>query len=186
MSNKTKQIYLVLSQTGTLPSKLIRAVTREQYNHVSISLDPNLETMYSFGRRRPRNPLIGGFVTESPGKGTLARFPETKAAVLSLDVTPYQYNKIKKRLDIMNCRAPIYNYNYIGLFCAAFNIKYKKKNCFYCSEFVKDILVKNDVASENKFDDITHPIYFLTMENTHKIYEGKLTSYSSSRVSFAK
>ena len=45
-----RSIYLVMSQTGTILSKAIKGVTCDQYNHISISLDPSLECMYSFGR----------------------------------------------------------------------------------------------------------------------------------------
>ena len=33
------KIYIVASQTGTVPSRLIKRVTRARFNHVSISLD---------------------------------------------------------------------------------------------------------------------------------------------------
>ncbi len=181
MSKKQiKQIYIILSQTGTLLSTVLKFITHKKYNHVSISLDPDLHTMYSFGRVNPANPFIGGFVIESLNGGTFARFPGTEATVLSINVTPYQYEKIKRKLETMYCRAPIYHYNYLGLFLAAFKIKYKKKNCFYCSEFVKDILVNYKVARENTLGKITHPMYFLNLDNTKHIYAGKLQAYKFS------
>lgn len=177
MSNQLKQIYIILSQTGTILSNILKTATGATYNHVSISLDPELRTMYSFGRLNPKNPFIGGFVKESLNGGTFAHFPQTEALVLSINVTPYQYKKIRRKLETMYCRTPIYHYNYLGLFLAAFKIKYKKKNCFYCSEFVKDILVNYKVARENKLGRITHPMYFLDLDNTKHIYAGKLQAY---------
>lgn len=177
MSNKQKQIYIILSQTGTLLSNILKTTTGATYNHVSISLDPNLRTMYSFGRLNPKNPFIGGFVKESITGGTFAHFPKTEALVLSINVTPYQYFKIKYKLETMSCRARLYHYNYLGLFLAIFKIRYKKKNCFYCSEFVKDILIKYKVKREKEFNKITHPIYFLRLANARRIYAGRLKAY---------
>ena len=62
--SKTDVIYIVLSHTGTVLSRLIKTFTRAEYSHVSISLDKNLEKMYSFGRINPYNPFYAGFVHE--------------------------------------------------------------------------------------------------------------------------
>ena len=78
MSNQNKQLYIVISQTGTLLSRILKQITGAEYNHASISLSRDLERMYSFGRRHPYNPFWGGFVIESPRTGTFKRFSETK------------------------------------------------------------------------------------------------------------
>lgn len=74
MSNQNKQLYIVISQTGTLLSRILKQITGAEYNHASISLSRDLERMYSFGRRHPYNPFWGGFVIESPRTG---RVPHT-------------------------------------------------------------------------------------------------------------
>lgn len=56
-----KSIYIVISQTGTWLSTLIKLYTKQKYNHVSISLENSLSDMYSFGRINPSNPFSGGF-----------------------------------------------------------------------------------------------------------------------------
>ena len=47
-----KKIYIVLTYTGTFLSRIVNIYTGKKYSHVSISLDKNLEYMYSFGRFR--------------------------------------------------------------------------------------------------------------------------------------
>ena len=59
-----KDLYLVLSQTGSIWAQAIKIYTRDAYNHISISLSPELDTMYSFGRRHAYNPFWAGFVKE--------------------------------------------------------------------------------------------------------------------------
>ena len=43
-----KNLYIVITQTGTLLSRVLRQVTGAPFNHVSLSLDASLEQMYSF------------------------------------------------------------------------------------------------------------------------------------------
>ena len=78
MSNQNRQLYIVISQTGTLLSRILKQITDAEYNHASISLSRNLERMCSFGRRHPYNPFWGGFVIESPRTGTFKRFPKPR------------------------------------------------------------------------------------------------------------
>ena len=60
-----KKIYIILTHTGTALSTIIKYYTKDEFSHISISLDENLEEMYSFGRLNPYNPFLGGFVHES-------------------------------------------------------------------------------------------------------------------------
>ena len=66
MNTSNKQLYIVISQTGTLLSRILKYITGAEYNHASISLSRDLDKMYSFGRRHPYYPFWGGFVIESP------------------------------------------------------------------------------------------------------------------------
>ena len=88
---QTRQLYIVLSQTGTLLSRLIRYITGAEYNHASISMSEDLEKMYSFGRIHPYNPFWRGFVVESPHTGTFKRFSDTKAKILVVDIDEERY-----------------------------------------------------------------------------------------------
>ena len=74
---ETKNIYVVLSDTGSVLTRLIGFYTKSRYNHCSISFDPEFKSLYSFGRKQPRNPFIGGFVEESFYDGTFKRFSNT-------------------------------------------------------------------------------------------------------------
>ena len=49
MSNQNRQLYIVISQTGTLLSRILKQIIGEEYNHASISLSRDLERMYFFG-----------------------------------------------------------------------------------------------------------------------------------------
>ena len=61
-------LYVMFSHTNTGMGRMIRAVTGSSYNHVSISLRPDLAVCYSFARRNKHNALAGGFVAEDAGR----------------------------------------------------------------------------------------------------------------------
>ena len=79
-----KRIYIILTYSGTVLSRIVKAYTGAEYSHVSIGLDENLTMMYSFGRLNPYNPFIGGFVHEGINIGTFKRFKNTQTAVYSI------------------------------------------------------------------------------------------------------
>jgi hypothetical protein len=56
-----KKVYIVLTSTTTYLARIIRTYTKDEYSHSSISLDKELNQMYSFGRLNPYIPWWGGF-----------------------------------------------------------------------------------------------------------------------------
>lgn len=85
MNGTHKQIFIVITQTGTMLSRILKRITGAEYNHASLSLSRDLTRMYSFGRRHPYNPFWGGFVIESPHAGTFRRFSDTTAIILAVE-----------------------------------------------------------------------------------------------------
>ena len=57
---KKKYLYLMISRTDTNIGRIIRVFSRYPYNHVSLSIDPNLREWVSFGRFRKDTPLYAG------------------------------------------------------------------------------------------------------------------------------
>ena len=172
-----QHVYIVISQTGTLLSRLLKLITKAEYNHASISLVPDLGIMYSFGRKNPYNPFWAGFVTESARSGTFKRFSKTRIVVLDVPVSEEQYLSIQRRIQTMLILKKHYHYNYLGLWLAGLQICYRQKRCFYCSEFVKDLLAKQDVRGASQLDSIVQPIHFLSLPTAKQVYAGLLQDY---------
>jgi CRISPR/Cas system-associated protein endoribonuclease Cas2 len=174
--NTNKKIYIIVSFTGTILSRIVRFWTRKKYSHTSISLDKKLNEMYSFGRVNPYNIFIGNFVHESPKWGTLKRFKKTKCSIISLDVTEKQYSDVKKIIEeFKNNGQKHYKFNIRGIAFAAFNIRIKQKNKYYCSEFVKYVLDNANII--NNLPEVVKPMDFLNLEKYDVIYEGYLNEY---------
>lgn len=176
-----KNIYIVISQTGSILSSLLKVITGKEYNHASISVDENLKEMYSFGRKYVYNPFIGVFNVEHINEGVYKRFKNTKCKVICLNVTEEQYNLICSRIDEMIKEQEKYKYNVAGLFLAAININMSSEYRFYCSEFVKHILDVGNV-DVSMIPDIVHPVNFLDMDGTSVTYEGLLSDYNKPNV----
>lgn len=173
-----RSVYVVVSQTGTILSQILKIFTRCEYNHASISLSKDLNIMYSFGRKNPYNPFWAGFVRESVDFGTFKRFYKTKAKVLKLHIGDEDYENIKNFIAFMTENQKEYHYNYLGLCLAAFNISKNFDKRYYCSEFVKDMLIKFNVDGADKLKGIPHPMNFTEMPEAEEIFCGRLKDYS--------
>lgn len=174
------KIYIVLTHTGTLLSRIIKTFEKDEFSHVSISLDNELKQMYSFGRLNPRNPFIGGFVHESINHGTFKRFKYTKTKIYSLEIEEKQYFKIKQKIEYIKSERSNYKFNVIGLFAVGIHKRIKFKNSFYCAEFIKYLIENADI--ETNLPEMVKPEDFKKLENTKLIYEGKLKDYNIEKI----
>ncbi|MBE6145247.1 MAG: hypothetical protein IKM55_02905 [Bacilli bacterium] len=171
-----KKIYIVLTYTGTILSKIVKVYTRREFSHVSIALDEDLKEMYSFGRINAYNPFWAGFVHEDVNKGTFKRFKKTKARVYSLTVKDEQYEKVKEVIrDIQNNKLD-YNFNILGLLGVVINYKVKRERYFYCAEFVKYVLEQSNICY---LPDIVKPEDFKEIDNLNVVYNGQLREYGN-------
>ena len=170
-----KKVYIILTHTGTMLSKVIRISTGAEFSHISISLDKNLNKMYSFGRLRPYNPFIGGMVHEGPFKGTFKRFNKTVCAIYELEVTNEQYNKIEYLIMKMYEQKEKLKFNVLGLFANGLHISIKREDYFYCAEFIKTILEESDLYFE--LPELVRPVDFQKIKRLNLIYKGRLNEY---------
>ena len=174
-----RKIYIVLTYTGTLLSRIVRFYTKKEYSHVSIALDEDLSRMYSFGRINPYNAFIGGFVREGINFGTFARFKNTTCSIKCLEITDNQYYELKRLIRKFEKRKKIYTFNVVGLFAVALNVKVQKANSFYCAEFVKYALEQSHIVQE--LPEIIRPDDFYNLNDSKPVYEGLLRKYAVSR-----
>ena len=170
-----KKIYIVLTHTGTVLSRIIKVYTKDEFSHVSIALDKDLKQMYSFGRLNPYMPFPGGFVHEYMNSGTFERFKTTKAAIYSLNVKEEEYEKIYNAIKkIQNAKEP-YKFNIIGLFAIALKLRIHKEHSFYCAEFVKYSLESSGI--ETNLPVMIRPENFKSLKNIKLEYKGTLKNY---------
>ena len=173
-----KKIYIVLTHTGTTLSAIIKYYTKAEFTHVSIALDSELKQMYSFGRVKPYNPFWGSFVHEEISKGTFKRFKNTRTKIYSVFITDEQYEKAKKIITYFYDNRQKYRFNFVGLACVSIHKKIKRKNKFYCAEFVKHILKVIGVSEANNLPELIKPEDFLLIDGLKLQYTGLLKNYN--------
>ena len=170
-----KQIYFVMTDTGTILSKIVKYFMKDEYGHVSISLDKNLNKMYSFGRINPYIAFLGGFVQEKTNEGTFKRFTNTKTRILEYDVDEKQYAKLMDNIEKFKLNKNKYKFNTAGLFAIYFNKKISKENYFYCAEFVKHITKESNINLN--LPELIRPENFKELNNSRLVYKGLLREY---------
>lgn len=171
-----KEIFIVLTHTGTILSSIIKYYTKTRYSHVSIALDSDLKKLYSFGRINPYNPYRGGFIHEGLNCGTFKRFRNTISAVYSLELTNEQYIKMQSIIEQMKKNKSKYKFNIIGLFLVSLDKKYRREDAFYCAEFVKYVLESG--LDKKILPEVVKPMDFSNLKDINLVYEGLLKKYN--------
>ncbi len=174
---KNQNIYILLTHSGSMFSKAIGTYTKDPYTHVSIGMDQDLNELYSFGRLKPYNPILGGFIQEDIINGTYGRFPETRCVLYSLKVNDIQYKRVINELRRFKYDGNKYKYNIIGLVGVMVNFPVERKHSFFCSQFVTEVLLKSGINIINKPPGLTSPMDFINCSELEFVYEGPLSTY---------
>ncbi len=170
--------YVILSYTGTLLSKAIRHYSGDKYVHASLSFDPSLSLMYSFGRRYPSNPIIAGYVHEDINQGLFMNMKNTVIQIYETEITEEQKQRLMDKINEFDANKRLYKYNLLGLLEFKLNktIKIDKRK-YFCSEFVSEVLRYAGLITSKKPDGLMKPKDLIRGRHFKKIYEGKLSVY---------
>lgn len=171
--------YIIQTHSGTIPSRVIRLVTKYKYSHVMIALDDSFSKMYSFGRRTVNNPLNGGFVIEDKDSKFFDKFYNTECRVYKFKITEEKYHLLTEILSEYEQNPKKYNYDIIGLLLRFFKIRVKRKNHYVCSQFVAEVIDKSSIYKFNKPFELVEPKDFDDLLNKEIMYVGKLREYHS-------
>lgn len=134
-----KYICVLFSATPYRMGRMIRFVTKEPYNHVSIALEEDLSKLYAFARRYYRTPFYGGFVTEYPyryhHKGATAH-----VRICRIPVTREQLDALRLRMQAMDVHSHRYLYNHLSALTAPIHRKIAVRDAYTCAEFAVSVL----------------------------------------------
>lgn len=167
-----KYIYLIFSKTGTWLSRLISAFSDIRYPHASLSFDCDFTEMYSFGRINPNNPFSGGFVVENLHGGVFSRSASCECMILRIKVTEKQYLALQKYVEEFVQEKGKYKYNFLGLYAILLNKTLKRKNYYFCSQFISEALMKSNVLESDKTPELTRTDDLYTIKNREILFEG--------------
>lgn len=172
-----RSVFILLTNTGTIFTRVIQSYTKAPYNHASISFDRELSELYSFGRKHPHNPLDGGFVKEDIKLGTFSKYPNTTCVLYELKVSEREIEKMKRVLQVFIRSKEKFMYNLLGVIGVALKEPVEFSNSYFCSQFVAEVLQRSGIKIWDKLPALVTPDDFRQSERMHLIYEGKLSEY---------
>lgn len=173
-SEEMRTIYIVLTKSGTYLSKFIRAVTRANYTHASMSFEDELQPLYSFSRFQAFPPLPAGLNNESFDNGVYKKYPHIPCAVYKIEVNEETYLKAKGEVEQMLKNADYYRFNIIGLWLCGCRIPFTRKRYYFCSQFVSHILETANAIQLPHRPSLMRPSDYTKIESLECVFEGRL------------
>ncbi|WP_426350101.1 hypothetical protein ACPWSR_02395 [Alloiococcus sp. CFN-8] len=162
-----KNIYIVFSETKTTMGKLIRRLTHNKYNHVSISTDRELSVMYSFGRYHINSPLAGGFIVENPAR-YLIMGEDVNIKVCQLALDELSYARFQKKLMAFVEDKHTKIYNSFSAISSLFHKRINIEDAYTCLDFTTSML---DIDGVYNIKELEYKL------NRNVIYEGSFKEY---------
>lgn len=173
--NSDVEIYVLLTDTGTLFTRTIKWFTKDQLNHASIAFDSDLNEVYSFGRKNPSNPFFAGFVKEDV-RGDF--FEQSVCRLYRCTISHGAYLKIRTQIHHMEQNSDQYKYNLLGMLGIMFNFEMKREYAYFCSQFVASVFEQSGVHLVDKPPLFVTPGDFENTAMLELVYHGNLHSYT--------
>ena len=169
-----KTIYILLTRSGTLLSKLVYAVTGASYTHASMAFDEELNCLYSSTRKNGYTMFPAGPSKEYLNKGVFRLRGDAPCALYALDVTDEAYVRARRRAEHMMARGELYRFNTLGLILCALHIRWQRRRHYFCSQFVSEVLQKSGALDLPKPSTLMHPSDYAELPQLRCLYRGAL------------
>lgn len=174
-------VFIVFVKSDTFFNKVVTAVTKGKFGHVSIGFDVGLKSLYSYSVNQ------GGFSHESIDKYKDVSQLKVycmllkKSSVAKIKQTIRSYAQNEKNTD----------YSFLNLITIPLKIEYKSDTNMVCSQFVDAMLKIGKMDLTKKDSSLIGPkdLYSKIVRNKklYKIYDGVIQKYNPSKVkSFLK
>jgi hypothetical protein len=172
-----KNIYIVLSRSSTILSRIIHALTGEEFTHAAIALDVELDYMFSFGRRWRRNPFVGCFKRERLDDKMYSAGRSLPGVIIEVPVTEEQYGDIAGRIDEFRRNSAMFSYNVPGLITGIWGGTWESGKRFFCSEFVYYVLSESGVCDFGMTRGECRPQTLMRLDG-RIVFNGNLQGYA--------
>ena len=96
-----KTIYILLTRSGTLLSKLVYAATGASYTHASMAFDAELSCLYSSTRKNGYTMFPAGPSREYLNRGVFLQRENIPCALYALEVSEEAYARARRRAEHM-------------------------------------------------------------------------------------
>ena len=176
MGNTTeaRTIYILLTRSGTWFSRLIHLATADSYTHASIGLDGPIGPFYSFARKYSHFALPAGLVEEQIGPELRTKRQQVPCCLYELSVSPEIYASLRRQISAMYAQRQRYHYNLLGALSCFFNLPLDRRDHYFCSQFVAEVLSRCGVIRLPKSASLMRPADFARLPELEKIYSGPI------------
>lgn len=166
-----RKIFVLLTQFPGREARLLRWYTRCPYTHVSIGLDEDMNTFYSF--------VMKGFIVEDINRYNRPGRKPFRCELYSMEVSEETYQEVRSYIGTFVRRRSSLHYSKVGLALSLAGIPWKIKNGYICSYFVAEILQRCTDARLKKHAMLCMPKDFTRSRNFRMVFRGDLRNYAS-------
>jgi len=171
-----KYLYIMISKTETGVGRLLRRFGDLNYNHVSLSLDEELTSLYSFARSERYGFLTGSIVHETTDRYLAGSQEDVQIEIFRIPVSDQAYQEVCELVhEVLNDKE--YMYNLISVVAYPLFKGFSTYKAYSCMEFVLAMLEPTKVM------DLEEPLYSYrpddleTMLKEYVHYKGNLLEY---------
>ena len=161
-----KTIYILLTRSGTLLSKLVYAATGASYTHASMAFDAELSCLYSSTRKNGYTMFPAGPSKEYLNKGVFRLRDNAPCALYALEVSDEAYSHALCRTEEFMRHSEEYSFNTLGLILCGLHIRWQRRRHYFCSQFVSEVLEQSGALALPKDSTLMHQLKCL--------YKGRL------------
>lgn len=144
-----KKIYVLMTRYPGYNAKFLAWYTHFPYTHTSVGFEDDMDTFYTF--------VSKGFFVESIRKYEKPDRPSFPCALYEITVPEKTYYNVKKLVLSYKAKKEKLKYSTLGLVCCFLKIPLKRKNKYFCSQFVAEVLQKSKVLRLKKKSTLYFP-----------------------------
>lgn len=174
-------VYIFMSQPGGFVSNNVKKVTKEPYNHVGISFEPSMKTIYTFGSKFKGKKMTGAGFTTDDIDGTYLGGKGASYALYVIFLTPEEVQRVKKGIMNYKKTEDKWKFNFLGLFAVWAKKPWLRNNKRFCSQFTAEMIKLADPKMIKKDSTLVQPYHFAKMRQSYFVSNGLIKDYSSDK-----
>lgn len=165
-----RTLFVLLTQFPGADSRALRWWTRFDYSHVSLGLDEDMNTFYSF--------VVKGFIVEDISRYNKPGRTPFPCELYSLEVSEETYQAVRGTLLTFIRKKPQLRYTRLGLILTLIRIPWRLKDRYICSQFVAETLQRCTSARLKKPSTLYLPKDFSRFRELKMVFKGDLLGFS--------
>lgn len=179
-----KPVYICFVNGGSTFSNIITTFTNGEFSHAMVSLDENMNNLYSFNLNHYSTGPKGGFSIEQ-----LSEFPRlNRFSVYAVVLDKKSYNNLKRNLNHIILDSSRTTYNIFNILTFPFKHLFATNKLDYsmiCSQFVDSLLKIANMDITNLASSKVSPQYLYdSIRNNnrgYKIFDGIVGDYNPNK-----